>query len=121
MYLFLIDFDRWFMKNIYLLLVALLLGSPSIASASDYRELFARVDPSVVVLYTIERQVEPRIASGEISRRGLGSGFVIDTEGHIITAAHVVQTADSVQVEFADGAKSRHMLLPQTRLRMLRS
>lgn len=39
-----------------------------------------------------ERQVE-----------GLGSGFVIDTEGHILTNAHVVNQADTVEVSFADG------------------
>ena len=39
-----------------------------------------------------ERQVE-----------GLGSGFVIDTEGHILTNAHVVNQADTVEVAFADG------------------
>ena len=36
---------------------------------------------------------------------GLGSGFLIDHEGHVMTAAHVVQTADLVQVEFTNGKK----------------
>ena len=34
--------------------------------------------------------------------RGLGSGFVIDKEGHIITNYHVVEDADTVQVVFSD-------------------
>jgi S1-C subfamily serine protease len=34
---------------------------------------------------------------------GSGSGVVYDTDGHIVTAAHVVQGADSVRVRFADG------------------
>lgn len=31
---------------------------------------------------------------------GLGSGVLVDTDGKVMTAAHVVQTADSVRVEF---------------------
>ncbi len=34
-----------------------------------------------------------------------GSGFVIDTEGHIVTNAHVVEGADEVEVTFGDGTE----------------
>ena len=34
---------------------------------------------------------------------GLGSGFVYDTEGHIITNHHVIEDADTIQVTFLDG------------------
>jgi S1-C subfamily serine protease len=34
---------------------------------------------------------------------GLGSGFVYDTEGHIITNHHVIEGADTIQVTFLDG------------------
>ncbi|MEQ9459785.1 MAG: trypsin-like peptidase domain-containing protein [Phycisphaeraceae bacterium] len=34
---------------------------------------------------------------------GSGSGWVYDTEGHIITNNHVVESADQVRVEFANG------------------
>jgi S1-C subfamily serine protease len=36
---------------------------------------------------------------------GLGSGFVYDRRGYIMTAAHVVQGADQVQVRLYDGTK----------------
>jgi S1-C subfamily serine protease len=36
--------------------------------------------------------------------QALGSGFVIDGEGHIVTNDHVVEGASSISVEFADGA-----------------
>ena len=36
---------------------------------------------------------------------GTGSGFVIDTEGHIITNAHVVERHSALEVEFVDGTK----------------
>jgi putative serine protease PepD len=32
-----------------------------------------------------------------------GSGFVTDTQGHIVTAAHVVENATSISVQFQDG------------------
>ena len=33
-----------------------------------------------------------------------GTGFVVDADGHIVTAAHVVDGASSISVKFADGA-----------------
>jgi putative serine protease PepD len=36
-----------------------------------------------------------------------GSGFVIDDEGHILTAAHVVDGASSISVRFEDGTTSK--------------
>ncbi|GIW78622.1 MAG: putative periplasmic serine endoprotease DegP-like protein [Gemmatales bacterium] len=38
-------------------------------------------------------------------RSGMGSGFVIDPDGVILTNYHVVAGADKVHVEFADGEK----------------
>jgi 2-alkenal reductase len=35
--------------------------------------------------------------------QGLGSGFVWDTEGHIVTNNHVVEGASKVEVNFTDG------------------
>ncbi len=35
---------------------------------------------------------------------GVGSGFVYDEEGHILTAAHVVGRASQVRIRFADGS-----------------
>ena len=39
--------------------------------------------------------------------RGLGSGFVIDKEGHILTNNHVVDGADRVLVQTSDGRQLR--------------
>jgi S1-C subfamily serine protease len=36
------------------------------------------------------------------SQRGQGSGFVLDKKGYILTNAHVIQSADKVQVRFDD-------------------
>jgi len=87
------------------LAVLVVLVVVSSTQAADYRKLFEEANPSVVVLYTVERQIAPHTESGEVALDGLGSGFVVDDEGHVMTAAHVVQTADFVQVEFVDGTK----------------
>jgi len=44
----------------------------------------------------------PEGPSEEI-QRGIGSGFILDQSGHILTNAHVVAGADSVEVTLKDG------------------
>ncbi|OGO34875.1 MAG: hypothetical protein A2W35_20685 [Chloroflexi bacterium RBG_16_57_11] len=36
--------------------------------------------------------------------QGLGSGFVWDSQGHIVTNNHVVESAEKIEVTFADGS-----------------
>ena len=76
------------------------------AQAQQLREMFSKTNPSVVVIRTVERRVAPQ-QQGLVSLPGLGSGVVISSDGKILTAAHVVQAADQVSVEFADGRKER--------------
>ena len=67
-------------------------------------KLFKQVDPAVVVLQTQGREVAiSEEGARRVSARGLGSGVLIDNQGHVVTAAHVVQTADRVKAEFGDG------------------
>lgn len=69
------------------------------AAAADFTELYARVRNSVVRITTGSD-------SGDIfggPRDGLGSGIVLDEEGHILTNYHVVRGFDEVSVTFADG------------------
>ncbi len=84
------------------LLTAALLGTPWIAAeAQSVSQVFQRVNPSVVVIRTRERAVT---AQGQAaSESGVGSGVLITTDGKVITAAHVVQTADEITVEFLGG------------------
>src|SRR5262249_2609606 len=37
--------------------------------------------------------------------RGVGSGFVYDDKGHIVTNNHVVEDADKIEVKFSDGVE----------------
>src|SRR6266849_2756302 len=80
-----------------------LLGHP--AAAQELRSLFQQVKPSVVVIRVEAEEIGPDDAGGKIRVQGQGSGVLISPDGQILTAAHVVQTAEQVEVEFADGAR----------------
>jgi S1-C subfamily serine protease len=60
--------------------------------------LYQRVNPAVVYIEVLVRD------AGTLVPLGSGSGFVIDTEGHIVTNNHVVEEADAVRVTFYDGS-----------------
>ncbi len=88
-----------------LLLMLLLPAWP--LTAGEVSALFARVSPSVVVLHTFE-QGAPEFRGGRLQVNdveGVGSGVVISGDGLILTAAHVVHLADSIHIEFQDGAR----------------
>jgi 2-alkenal reductase len=57
--------------------------------------LFQRVNPGVVAIKTIGDQAG-----------SLGSGFVYDAEGHIVTNYHVVEGSKQVEVDFTSGFKA---------------
>lgn len=79
----------------------------NVASASQLSELFKKSSPAVVVLHTFEKvpQFNPSSKERLTSVEGLGSGVLISKDGLILTAAHVVNLADSVHVEFVNGKK----------------
>lgn len=60
-------------------------------------EIFEISEPGVVRVNVQRNQ------TSEIGVGGIGSGFVFDREGHIITNAHVVTNATKVVVTFLDG------------------
>ena len=57
-------------------------------------EIFEKAEPGVVRV---------NVQRDETSNGGVGSGFVFDKKGHIITNAHVVNDAKKVIVTFLDG------------------
>src|SRR3989442_618617 len=66
-------------------------------------DVFKRVNPAVVEIHTKETDLPPVPMGSPVSVGGLGSGVLISPDGKILTAAHVVQTADAIEVEFLTG------------------
>jgi S1-C subfamily serine protease len=86
-------------------LLLLLFAWPSQASepAPALEDLFGAVNESVVLVRTWESMVIARDGIALVPITDLGSGVLISEDGDVLTAAHVVQVADVVRVEFADG------------------
>lgn len=79
----------------------LLLFIYSFSQAQDLSALFEKVSSSVVQIQTKEIEF---VGEGQlkeaVTAEGLGSGVLISQDGLILTAAHVVQTAEDVKVVF---------------------
>jgi S1-C subfamily serine protease len=88
---------------------------PTAAQALDSEqnriEIFERVSPSVVFIDTFTERRDVFSTSVEVPL-GSGSGFVWDTQGHIITNFHVVRKAQSAQVAFLTTPSDRKKLPP---------
>jgi putative serine protease PepD len=72
---------------------------PFTGSGMDIRSVLSRVERSVVSIETNERS-----ATGVFG--GAGSGVVISDDGLVLTNAHVIEGADTIDLIFFDG--SRH-------------
>ncbi|WP_422126466.1 S1C family serine protease [Thioalkalivibrio sulfidiphilus] len=85
-------------------LLSLLILASAATQAADLADLFERVNPSVVVIQSQEQVARgtDQLAWRTIQR--VGSGGLVSGDGRIVTAAHVVQSADQIQVSFADGS-----------------
>lgn len=87
------------MKKVIIFLFVIL--SSLYTYAQDLSALFDKVSPAVVQIQTKETEV---VGEGQmkqtVTAQGLGSGILISKEGLILTAAHVVQTAEEVKVVF---------------------
>jgi len=59
--------------------------------------LYSRVNPGVVFIQVFV------YSNDVLEPLGTGSGFVIDSDGHIVTNNHVVEEADAIEVIFAAG------------------
>ena len=73
-------------------LAAVLLAHAPPAAGQTVGQAFKRVNSSVVVVRTIESEVGARDL---VSIPGLGSGVLISPDGKVLTAAHVVHTAET--------------------------
>jgi S1-C subfamily serine protease len=73
------------------------------SQAQQLREAFRGVQQAVVMVHTIQKGLAPFPEQGQVSLDGLGSGVLISNDGKVLTAAHLVQSADKTMVEFSEG------------------
>ena len=83
--------------------------APELARLNDLlSDLTARLQPGLVYVRVqrtvLAKEESPREEPSE-PRRSTGSGFVIDPNGLIVTNAHVVDSAGTIQVRLADGRR----------------
>lgn len=87
-------------NNIKSILYLLLLCVTTTHNAQDLSSLFKELDPSVVTIEVIEYKVKDQKLA---TSGGIGSGVIINKEGFILTAAHVVESANEVSVKLQSG------------------
>ncbi len=64
-------------------------------------KLYRQVLPTVVTIFTSRQVLTPQ---GPQEQRSLGTGVLISPENHVLTAAHVVDAADTIIVKTQDGS-----------------
>jgi S1-C subfamily serine protease len=68
---------------------------------ADFVQVIAAVRPSVVAITTTIPTIS--IFGGTFTQESAGSGWIIDSDGLIVTNNHVVEDADSINVTLEDG------------------
>jgi len=103
--------------------------TPAVSSSNlSINEIYRRSAPGVVQIVSTEKATQstdpfygtPFSTPGQ---QALGSGFVLDKEGHIVTNYHVVQGASKIQVGFSNNASYSAKLVgtdPSTDLAVLK-
>jgi serine protease Do len=79
--------------------------APELARFNDLLAGLAESLKPALVHVRVRRSVATKDDQEGESRRAAGSGFVIDPDGIIVTNAHVVEGANSVQVRLFDGRR----------------
>jgi len=73
------------------------------SQGQQLRDAFRKVEQAVVIVRTEQKELAPFPQKGMVSLNGLGSGVLVSSDGKVLTAAHLVQAADTTVVEFSDG------------------
>ena len=79
--------SKLLVQPVVLAIVCALALASAPTQAHDFRKQVKKTDPSVVLLYTEGRgvggQVDQRGRANEVGTAGLGSGVLIDNDGHV--------------------------------------
>ena len=73
------------------------------SSTSTVGQIYKRSADAVVKITVTSAGQAPALGGSGGTQQAQGSGFVYDTQGHVITNQHVVDGAQSVSVKFANG------------------
>jgi S1-C subfamily serine protease len=76
------------------------------AQSQVVAEVYEKIQPSMVEVDVEKDRTEPTSPGGE-EASGLGSGVIVNEDGSILTAFHVVDQANSIEIVFADGTRSK--------------
>jgi serine protease Do len=76
-------------------------ASASVIDLPDLVSVIAKVRPSVVAINT--KVPTMSIFGGTFTQEGAGSGWILDSDGLIVTNNHVVEGANSITVTLEDG------------------
>jgi serine protease Do len=98
--------------------------APAAPGSINFADIASRLNPAVVNIDATARARRARRLidegvrrgpvdpfdlgrRGDAPRRGTGTGFLIDAEGHILTNHHVIEGAERITVKLADGRSVR--------------
>jgi serine protease Do len=88
-------------KTTLVIAVSVILFSGLYSYGQDIATLYREVNPSVVTIMTVSKNVDSNYQV--VADSGLGSGVLISDSGVILTAAHVVNNAEKIEVKFLNG------------------
>ncbi len=73
------------------------------AAADTLSQMFKEVDGAVIVIQTNRKETVGGPEQRPTTLAGMGSGVLISADGKVMTAAHLVQTADEITAHFQTG------------------
>ena len=92
-------------------------GAAATVGLPGFTDLVRRLAPSVVNISTESEEAETMRRKSDLGRsfdfyfrgprRSLGSGFILDSDGYIVTNHHVVEGASKIVVKLSDETRAR--------------
>lgn len=88
----------------------------AVLTSAPLDQVVQRVDASVVTIRVAEERTSQSAAGRSVSiTTGTGSGVLVHADGWIVTAAHVVDDADAIEIEYVDGTEAEAQIVSLSR------